>query len=904
MVWECVGGERLGGQRLVGQCVGGECLAQQRLGGERLERQRLVERGLGRVVTESVEPPRRALRFGVWHLNASLGVAAGALFLFGVRPLEAVGAPVEIPFAALVGMFLLTDACMVHLHFRRDAHSFTLAEIPLVLGLFFASPAALIAARLLGAVPALLLVRRQAPQKLVFNLGLFLVDASLAVLIFHVLTSFDGSLSTLSLFAVFAATTCTSVLSMLLIFGAISLSEGELRLKHLPASLQLGAVVTVANTSLALIGVALLWRDVTHAWLLLLPAGVLFVAYRLYIGERKKHRSLEFLYDTTRQLHGSTDVESALIPLLEQARDVFRAGVAEIVLFPNGDGEALRTTLGPGGRVEVLRPVDHALSEPAVLHAVAEGQALLLGRPSRGPGFLALVRGEQTGSAMMAPLRGDEHVLGTLLVGERIGDLRAYDAEDFQLFETFANQAGLSLELLALGERLKHQAFHDPLTDLPNWAWFREQLETTLMTAAAETAVLVFDVDDFKTVNDSLGHAAGDQLLVAVAERLCTLLEHPERAARLGGDEFAVLLEGYDREAAAQLAESVIDALTAPFFLEGKEVAITASLGIALAEGQGDAGELLRNADLAMYKAKAEAKGRYHFFEDSLHTQVVKRLELKADLQSALERGEFFLHYQPIIELETGSIAAVEALLRWNHPERGLIPPAEFIPLAEETGLIVPLGRWVLTEALRQAAAWDAATPDGDTLGVTVNLSAVQLERAGLVNDVARALGQSGLPAHALTLEITESIFMKDAASMANRLRELKSLGVLLAIDDFGTGYSSLGYLARCPIDVLKIAKPFVDAMSEASDESALAHAIIRIGESLGLHAVAEGIEREDQRDRLRELGCPFGQGFLFSRPIGPAEVTSLLHVQPTEPRPAPADEATIVQLWPAAADA
>lgn len=851
----------------------------------------------------AAELPRRA-RFGVWHLNASLGVAAAALFVFGVRPLEAVGAPVEIPFAALVGMFFLTDACMVHLHFRRDAHSFTLAEIPLVLGLFFASPSALVLARLLGAAPALLLVRRQAPQKLAFNLGLFLVDTSLALLIFHALTRFEGSLSTLNLLAVFAATACTSVLSMLLIFGAISLSEGELRLKHLPASLQLGGVVTVANTSLALIGVALLWRDVGHGWLLVLPAGVLFVAYRLYIGERKKHRSLEFLYDTTRQLHGSTNVESALIPLLDQARDVFRAGVAEIVLFPNGDGEAVRTTLGPDDRTEV-RPVDRALSEPAVLRAVAEGQALLLGRPSARPRLLGLVRGEQTGSAMMAPLRGDEHVLGTLLVGERVGDLRAYDAEDFQLFETFANQAGLSLELLALGEQLKHQAFHDPLTDLPNWAWFREQLEVTLATPSNETtAVLVFDVDDFKTVNDSLGHAAGDQLLVAVAERLRNLLERPELSARLGGDEFAVLLEGYDREAAAQLAEAVVDALSAPFFLEGKEVAITASLGIALAEGRRDAGELLRNADLAMYKAKGEAKGRYHFFEDSLHTQVVKRLELKADLQSALERGEFLLHYQPIVELETGSIAAVEALVRWNHPERGLIPPAEFIPLAEETGLIVPLGRWVLTEALRQAAAWDAATPEGDTLGVTVNLSAVQLERAGLVNDVASGLRQSGLPAHALTLEITESIFMKDAASMADRLRELKSLGVLLAIDDFGTGYSSLGYLARCPIDVLKIAKPFVDAMSDASDESALAHVIIRIGESLALTAVAEGVEREDQRDRLRELRCPFGQGFFFSRPIGPAEVTSLLHAQRAEANSAPVDDSTVVQLRPAAADA
>jgi diguanylate cyclase (GGDEF)-like protein len=827
-------------------------------------------------MSSAVAATPRIARFGVWHLTATLAAVAAGLFL-AIRPLDAVDAPLQLPVWLFVVMFFVTDACMLHLHFRRDAHSFTLAEIPLVLGLFFISPVALIVARLVGAIPALLLVRRQTPVKLVFNLALFLVDAALAVLIFRALAQFGGALATPNLVAVFVATGCTSVLSMFLIFSAISLSERELRLKHLPSSLQLGAVVTIANTSLALIGVALIWRDVTHAWLLVLPACVLFVAYRLYIGERKKQLSLEFLYETTRELHGSTKVESAVLTLLNKARDVFRADVAEIILFPDAGDVALRTTLGPGDRAEIFHPVDQALADPAVLRAVGEGEALLLGRPDTRGAFGRILRSQRAGNAMMAPLRGDSRVLGTLLVGDRLGDLRAYDNEDFQLFETFANQAGLSLELIELGVQLKHQAFHDPLTDLPNWARFRETLGEALRRGDGQVAVLVFDVDDFKTVNDSLGHAAGDQLLVSLAERLRRLLARADGAARLGGDEFAVLLEGYDRDGAAQLAESIIDTLSGPFFLEGKEVTITASLGIALADGPADAGDLLRNADLAMYKGKGEAKGRYFFFEEGLHAEVVKRLELKADLQNALERGEFTLAYQPIIELATGKIAAVETLLRWQHPERGQLPPAEFVPLAEETGLIVPLGRWVLTEALRQAAAWDSITPEGETLGVTVNLSAVQLERPGLVDDVARALRQSGLKPSALTLEITESIFMKDAASMADRLRELKSLGVLLAIDDFGTGYSSLGYLAGCPIDVLKIAKPFVDAMSDATNESALARAIIRIGESLGLTAVAEGIERDDQCDRLTELGCPFGQGYLFAHPLSPAELVSLL---------------------------
>ena len=846
-------------------------------------------------------PRSRVARVNVWHLNAALALLAAGMS-FALRPIDGLPAPVEIPLWAFVVMFFVTDACMVHLHFRRDAHSFTLAEIPLVLGLFFIDPASLLLARFLGAVPALLLVRRQAPVKLVFNLALFLVDASIAVLIFRGLTQFGGTLATPNLLAVFVATACASMLSMLLIFGAISLTERELRLKHLPSSLQLGAVVTIANTSLALIAAALLWRDAHHAWLLVLPACALFFTYRLYIGERKKQLSLEFLYETTRELHGSTKVESALLTLLTQARDVFRADVAEIILFPDSGDAALRTTLGPGDRAEVLQRADHALADPAVLRAVGEGEALMLGRPGSGTPLGRLVGTQQAGNAMMAPLRGDSRVLGTLLVGDRLGDHRGYDGDDFQLFETFANQAGLSLELIELSVQLKHQAFHDPLTDLPNWARFREQLDEALAEANGQpVAVLVFDVDDFKTVNDSLGHSAGDQLLISVAERLKRLLDRPDRAARLGGDEFAVLLDGYDRDAAAQLAESIIEALTGPFMLEGKEVTITASLGIALADGSGDAGEQLRNADLAMYKAKGEAKGRYYFFEESLHAEVVKRLELKADLQNALERGEFALVYQPIIELETGKIAAVEALLRWNHPERGLLPPAEFVPLAEETGLIVPLGRWVLTEALRQAAAWDMVTPEGETLGVTVNLSAVQLERAGLVDDVARALRQTGLPPRALTLEITESIFMKDAAPMADRLRELKSLGVLLAIDDFGTGFSSLGYLARCPIDVLKIAKPFVDAMSDGTNESALARAIIRIGESLGLTTVAEGIEREDQRDRLRELRCPFGQGYLFAKPLSPADLTAFLHAERNREE---RDTGTVLQLRRAAGDA
>ena len=425
-------------------------------------------------------------------------------------------------------------------------------------------------------------------------------------------------------------------------------------------------------------------------------------------------------------------------------------------------------------------------------------------------------------------------------------------------------------------EQLSHQAFHDSLTGLANRVLFGDRVTHALERQERDqrpVSVLFMDLDDFKTINDSLGHAAGDVLLGEVGDRIRQILRAPDTAARLGGDEFAVLLEdGGDPIGAADVAERLIQSLDAPFHLENKEVFVRASIGIAVAQPDDaeidDVESLMRNADVAMYMAKERGKNRYQMFEPAMHETALRRLELKADMQRALEHGEFVLHYQPVIELDSGRISGVEALIRWIHPERGLIPPLDFIPLAEETGLIVPIGRWVLEEACRYAATLHERFPMEPLLHMAVNLSAKQLARAEVIDDIRAILSETGVDASTLILEITESVMMADMDLSIARLTELKQLGVQIAIDDFGTGYSSLNYVRRFPVDILKVDKSFIDGVSEEGESSALTAAMIELAGILNLKPVAEGIERLEQLERLLELHCALGQGYYFAKPL------------------------------------
>jgi diguanylate cyclase (GGDEF)-like protein/PAS domain S-box-containing protein len=435
-----------------------------------------------------------------------------------------------------------------------------------------------------------------------------------------------------------------------------------------------------------------------------------------------------------------------------------------------------------------------------------------------------------------------------------------------------------------LEDQLVHQAFHDSLTALANRALFKDRVDHALQRTKRQTpsvAVLFLDLDGFKEVNDSLGHAAGDRLLIQVAERLHSCVRPSDTVARFGGDEFAVLIEdASDDIDVVQVAERVLEGLRQPFVVNGRELHVRGSMGIARMDSDVDgADQLLRNADLAMYRAKAAGRGGYERYDPEMHTELVQRVQLEADLRRAMENRELFLHYQPTFDLASGQIVGAEALARWNHPVRGMVPPSEFIPLAETSGLIRPLGAWVLREACRQAAEWQqAAAPQRDKpLALSINLSGRQLQFPEVVDDVARALEESGLPPDSLVLEMTESVLMDDSETVLGILRQLKQLGARLAIDDFGTGYSSLSYLHRFPVDILKIDRSFVERLSHATDNAELARTIVRLGQSLQLVTVAEGVEDSAQYLALRRMGCDVGQGFYFGRPMESDEIGRLL---------------------------
>ena len=445
-------------------------------------------------------------------------------------------------------------------------------------------------------------------------------------------------------------------------------------------------------------------------------------------------------------------------------------------------------------------------------------------------------------------------------------------------------------ERKGLEEELAHQAFHDSLTGLSNRAVFRDRLDHALAGSIRHErslAVLLLDLDGFKTVNDSLGHDVGDELLVAVGARIEELARSSDTVARLGGDEFVVLLEeDVDETRSRSVAARMLKALSAPFAVTDREVFIGASIGIAVGEGGSvDADELIRNADTAMYAAKAAGRGRYELFRPAMHLHALERFEIQADLRRAVDRAEFRVHYQPIVDFATGAIQGVEALIRWMHPSRGLLPPGEFIAAAEETGLIVPMGVWVLDEACRQAAAWRAEYPQAANLWVSVNLSTRQLLEPDLVTRVREVLSGSGLDPAALVLEITEGSLLQGVEETIEKLYDLKGLGIRLAIDDFGTGTSSLGHLRRFPIDVLKIDKSFVDDVATTGSEGpALVRAVVDLARTLRLETVAEGIEEIEQLTQLRSAGCVSGQGFLFAKPLQPDALGLLLERDPQAP--------------------
>ncbi|CDN51687.1 putative bifunctional diguanylate cyclase/phosphodiesterase [Neorhizobium galegae] len=422
-------------------------------------------------------------------------------------------------------------------------------------------------------------------------------------------------------------------------------------------------------------------------------------------------------------------------------------------------------------------------------------------------------------------------------------------------------------------EQIKYMAGHDPLTGLPNRTLLREKIDRELAVSGKTSSLLCLDLDRFKEVNDSLGHAVGDLLLKAVADRLTDCLRDGDSIARLGGDEFVIFqTDVQSRDQASSLAQRIIDVVDKAFIIDGKSVRIGVSIGISMAPDDGDMGDsLLRHADTALYKAKAMGRGTFCFFETVMDADRQARRDLETVLQQALESNQFELYYQPQVDTITEQVVGFEALLRWHHPERGLVSPVEFIPLAEETGMIVPIGEWVLRQACKDAASWPA------DIGVAVNLSPLQFKSQTLAHTVVSALGDAGLPASRLELEITESVLLTDNDTALATLHHIRSLGVRIAMDDFGTGYSSLSYLRLFPFDKIKIDQSFIRELGNSKDCAAIVKAVVDLGASLGITTTAEGVETSDQLNRVREQGCSEIQGYLFGKPLPISSVHELL---------------------------
>ncbi len=514
------------------------------------------------------------------------------------------------------------------------------------------------------------------------------------------------------------------------------------------------------------------------------------------------------------------------------------------------------------------------IQAPQALYSVRSGTPVVTQDLFEDPRFSAPEAEDDYGdrSGMSVPINVRGSAYGVVSSYSR--SARSFTADDIHFLESVAVLVASALDRRTTEDEIRHQALHDRLTGLPNRLLLTDRVATALRRlerSAGTVTVLSIDVDRFKLVNDAMSHAAGDQLLVELAHRLEQTTRSCDTVARFGGDEFVVLCEyaGHASGTTA-LAQRLASVTEAPFQLDGRDVFVSLSIGVSVtSDPAAEASTVLADADAAMYSAKERGRSGSAVFDESLRTRATDRLRVGNELRTGISNGQLRVYYQPLVRLEDEAIVGVEALVRWQHPTRGLVPPNEFIPVAEDTGLILPLGRWVLAQACRQVQAW-RASGTSPQLRLAVNLSARQLSEQGLPETVAAVLRSTELPAGSLTLEVTESMLMEDPDASIAVLERLSNMGVHIAVDDFGTGYSSLSYLRRLPVDELKIDRSFVSGIATNTDDLAIVRAVISLAHSLGLGTLAEGVETREQLDRLRDLGCERAQGYLFSRPVGP----------------------------------
>ena len=799
-----------------------------------------------------------------------MAAVATALLVTGPLPVRHHDASsLALALVVLAVAYFAVEAMPLHLEWSGQAYSLTLSELPLVVGLVAWTSPWLILARVVGGGAALMLHRRQPPHKLLFNLAMLYLEVTVAYRLFLAMPGHADRPVVHAAPAVLVAVAVSTAWAMAATCIAIRISVGSLDRRVLRSCL-VGCVISIAvNPSVALVGLSA-WRDsqltLPATMLTLLAVGLV---YRAYVSLHQRHAGLETLYEFTRSIGRSATTEDQIREILAKTSELLRSEAAGILLDPDGNRSSLRW-LDVDGLMHVEQTLHPQADWPFAM-VMTSNSAVVLPRTTKSAAERAFLDQRGMRDSILAPLLLDGEARGVLFVRDRRGDVATFTDDDGRLFETIAAHVAHVLDNSRLVDQLRHDSRHDALTGLQNRQSFRAQLATAV-GRGERFAVLLADLDRFKEINDTLGHHYGDLLIREVAARIKTAAPAYSPIARLGGDEFALLVPAETVDQALDIARTIRGAIAMPCDVDGVSIDVDASIGVSLAvDGGPDETVLLKRADMAMYAAKSAGSG-VEAYNSERDEYSPRRLALASELRNAIEQNQLVLNYQPQVRAD-GELVGVEALVRWLHPEYGLVMPDEFIHLAENSGTIVQLTEWVLKTALDQLAVWQTY---GMTLSMSVNVSMRDLLDVRIIDLVRAELRRNDIAPERLTLEITESHIMSDVGRTLPILHRLAGLGVRLSIDDFGTGYSSLAYLQQFPVHEIKIDKSFVMAL-EAKGNDTIAAAIISIANSLHVDAVAEGVETEAVATRLRSMGTTKLQGYYVAPPLHAGQVPTMV---------------------------
>jgi diguanylate cyclase (GGDEF)-like protein len=826
-----------------------------------------------------------------WLLSTVL--AAGAIALTTTRtgegPIMGQHLPVAVVALILGAGFVFTEQFLMNVEFRRQAHTFTLAGIPLLIGVLVVSPEVFVITRV-GASILVFVWQRVSVDKAAYNSAAYAFEAAADALLVHLLLRPGHDLSLRTALVLIVVLAVVDQFISMLVLVMIRVHNGPLSRTDVHEVLVPALVLSAASSLVAFNVVILFEHGVLGASVAAMVLGMGAAGYRAYAATRHRHQSLTLVHEFVAGGVGAQSLEILAEELLSRIRRLLRASTVQVMIVdenhdsqegdraPSDLGSALTLVVDEEDNLHVSHH-DFDTQDWVVVRALAQQEPLLASRTTKDPGIRHWLDEHGFRDAMMVALPDSSGIQGTLRITGRLGETTSFTKEDLALLQTLTGHLAVALRSTRLG----YDATHDSLTGLPNRrALYTDGQARLMKTTGQHWALLLLDLDKFKEVNDSLGHHAGDQLLVEVGARLRGQIRGGDLLVRLGGDEFAVLLEGASHDQAERVAENLRATLAQPFTplagssaLGSATLHSSASIGIARFPEDGpDLGTLLRKADIAMYKAKATGNG-HHFYSSADHADGATRLQTVEELRTAMANDQLVLHYQPKIDSDSGAVHSVEALVRWDHPTRGLLYPETFLALVEESGLMRAMTRLVLEQALDQAASWQG---QGQNLTIAVNLSASSLVDANLPEEIFAMLAARGVPTTALQLEITEEFLMTDRERARKILTQLRDSGIQISIDDFGTGYSSLSYLRDLPIDELKLDRSFIFPMADDARAAALVASTIALAHSLGLRMVAEGVETEDAYAELARLGCDQTQGFFISRPIPAAELDDWLN--------------------------